>query len=725
MATGYAVFKSLFLGSSYSGFTIDFYVAGTTTPKNVWTDADKTTAVNQITADSTGMATWYADGVYKMVIKDSNGTTLWTWDNVVQTADTGTLWEDNYGTSYPSATSSTKGQMFALFDASDNLIEVGVSNGSSFTNIAPAIVSASKYDSLNEAISDIGGTSCDLLITSQIPMTADATVPSTMRLVFAYGGSIDQDNYTLTINGGIKAGLYKIFYNAADDGTVIYTTLHYCYPHWWGINGDGSTDDSKSIAKAIQIAGGNPTHQATNTFYGEGVVYLPYTGNGYFWNLEESGFDAQIDRHPRVKLMLGDFIKFYKSAGFSNGHKYEYLYPGLYITGNLATQTSGTGARVALGSNCIADTGGDSPSNSGVALGWKSMSIGGGGATAFGDHCVASDTDSIAIGNYCVAGKYYYQNILGSGVTISSALGSSATMVINETYTELLYMSGSNDTWGGSNRVSTTDDYYNNSGGTINCVIEFWKADRSDMEWTDILDYDGTTKTITFDATGLANTYSCTNGDFFVIKESTSNGHAICIGDNSFCTSGNSVALGSDHVLLSKAQSAQYNVALGRAHTISQRSYGTAIGYGAEISIANGQFTHSCGYFSNRGDAQVSRFVLKVTTTDASATALEAEGVTALPVPTDTTWGFVAHVVGRRTDADDESAFYRVEGCVDNNGGTTALVGSVTITTIAEDNAAWNATAGATSGGLRIYAQGEASKTINWVANVTLVQVTG
>jgi hypothetical protein len=57
------------------------YVTGTTTDKDVYTTRDKgTTAAQPFVGDSNGVAMFYADGLYKFVIKDSSDNTLFTWD---------------------------------------------------------------------------------------------------------------------------------------------------------------------------------------------------------------------------------------------------------------------------------------------------------------------------------------------------------------------------------------------------------------------------------------------------------------------------------------------------------------------------------------------------------------------------------------------------------------------------------------------------------------------
>jgi hypothetical protein len=95
-----------------------------------------------------------------------------------------------------------------------------------------------------------------------------------------------------------------------------------------------------------------------------------------------------------------------------------------------------------------------------------------------------------------------------------------------------------------------------------------------------------------------------------------------------------------------------------------------------------------------------------------------------LTVPNDTTWMFTSYIVARRTDADNESAAYWLQGCVDNNAGTVALVGAVQVTAV-EDTAAWNATAVALGGKLQLRVTGEAAKTIYWNAVTHIVQVSG
>ncbi len=154
----------------------------------------------------------------------------------------------------------------------------------------------------------------------------------------------------------------------------------------------------------------------------------------------------------------------------------------------------------------------------------------------------------------------------------------------------------------------------------------------------------------------------------------------------------------------------------------------------AEGAYANatlfGQTAQAGGKFSAVGDAQHGRYVLRNQTTNATQTELFLNGSSErLVLSNDTTWAFSILIVARRTDANDESAGYKVEGVIDRNAtaGSTAIVGSVTKTVLAEDSSAWDVAVDAdtTNGSLRIQVTGEASKTIRWVAVVQTAETVG
>lgn len=58
--------------------TATFYIPSTTTPKDTWTDADQTVLnINPVTLDAAGCAVIYGVGIYRQILKDSLGNTIW------------------------------------------------------------------------------------------------------------------------------------------------------------------------------------------------------------------------------------------------------------------------------------------------------------------------------------------------------------------------------------------------------------------------------------------------------------------------------------------------------------------------------------------------------------------------------------------------------------------------------------------------------------------------
>lgn len=177
--------------------------------------------------------------------------------------------------------------------------------------------------------------------------------------------------------------------------------------------------------------------------------------------------------------------------------------------------------------------------------------------------------------------------------------------------------------------------------------------------------------------------------------------------------------------------SAEYSyIPGGRENEVDAAAkYAGSYGYQANAKQLAGR-TIADGAFSAPGDAQSTVVTMKVETTDATVTAMTKSNTAAsLVMGDDTTWMFTAEIVARRTDADGESAAYKIEGCIDRNTGaaSTAIVGAATKTVIAEDTAAWDVSVSANTvtGGLVINVTGEAAKTIRWFSRVTLVEVSG
>lgn len=148
--------------------------------------------------------------------------------------------------------------------------------------------------------------------------------------------------------------------------------------------------------------------------------------------------------------------------------------------------------------------------------------------------------------------------------------------------------------------------------------------------------------------------------------------------------------------------------------------------------IRNGESTiQRNGNFGTAGDAQAMTYVLRGTTTDATFTEIFLDGSSArMVLPDDTTWAFDALIVAR-LGTTQASAAYNVFGCIDNESGTVALVGSVQKGTPIEDNpnaSDWDVqfTADDTNDSLKLEVKGGTGLggTIRWVATVRISQVT-
>ncbi len=235
-------------------------------------------------------------------------------------------------------------------------------------------------------------------------------------------------------------------------------------------------------------------------------------------------------------------------------------------------------------------------------------------------------------------------------------------------------------------------------------------------------------------AAAIANntsSYGATGNNSVAVGQlaKASGASSYAVGNAASATANFSVVVGGD----SNTASGPEAFVIGGESSTASAAHSGAFGSYA-VAALTGKHAHSSGRFAAAGDAQYGRMVLRKHTTDATATVLTADTLTPgstnqVILPDDSTYAFSILVVARRTDANDESAGYKFEGVIDRNSGaaTTAIVGTVAKTVLAEDTVAWdcNVSADTTNGGLKIEVTGEAGKTIRWVATVWTTEVTG
>ncbi len=168
-----------------------------------------------------------------------------------------------------------------------------------------------------------------------------------------------------------------------------------------------------------------------------------------------------------------------------------------------------------------------------------------------------------------------------------------------------------------------------------------------------------------------------------------------------------------------------YNATVGGGWNNIASGYLATVPGGYEANASHyGQMAYASGRFANTGDAQASLYVLRKTSTGTAWTDLYLNGISErLTLASGQVMSFDILIVGG-TDA-GESAGYRIQGVIENIGGTTALVGTPVVTVLGEDDAAWNVQvlADNTNDALNIQVMGN-NETIRWVATVQTAEVT-
>lgn len=172
----------------------------------------------------------------------------------------------------------------------------------------------------------------------------------------------------------------------------------------------------------------------------------------------------------------------------------------------------------------------------------------------------------------------------------------------------------------------------------------------------------------------------------------------------------------------------QNSVVIGGDNSAAQTDYSRASGKQAVTRIY-GQVAHSAGAFVNDGDAQYSDINIRalVTHGDANWYPLFPNGADDfMIISEDSVWTFDALLVGATVSLGKVFSF-RVVGCIKNTGGTTALSGTPTVTTISDgDDVSFDARAVAndTEDSLDIEVQDSdgAGDTVQWSAVVRVVE---
>lgn len=237
-------------GDIYRGIKVLVTTTGTTNAKTYWTDEAKTTAVNSgvlTDSDSDGIATAFFDGDYRFRVTQSDDSALDTaidWDTTKVTSDTATMWEGNFGTSYPTAAAKNRWQLFAKVDGSNNFNELGINEGAAFKTIVKSVntpgwinVKDSTYGAVGDGVTD----------DTAAFVAAEAAVPADGTLYIPAGTYLTNFSTSVNVQGDGSASVLKTAAVSTSIITLAVGTPSWDYRFIKGIKLDGDNQDSNGI----------------------------------------------------------------------------------------------------------------------------------------------------------------------------------------------------------------------------------------------------------------------------------------------------------------------------------------------------------------------------------------------------------------------------------------------------------------------------------------------
>jgi hypothetical protein len=198
------------LGVPLNGGKVYFYINGTNTPKDTYSNSTLTIAnSNPVILDTNGEATIYLSGGYKVVLYNSADVLQWTMDNLFGT-------EGNSG-----------------YYAGSTELDQGVTGSGS---------------SIKALVDIIGSNTAKIILTNPPTSVSTAytlsttlTIPSNITLEVERGAIITKGsgNPTLTISGTMVAGAHQVF-SGFSAGKVLFSANR-IPPEWWYASGPYDT----------------------------------------------------------------------------------------------------------------------------------------------------------------------------------------------------------------------------------------------------------------------------------------------------------------------------------------------------------------------------------------------------------------------------------------------------------------------------------------------------
>ena len=216
-------------GNPLAAGSVGFYIPGTLTLKNTWQDAAQTILnTNPVTLDSSGEAIIYGSGIYRQIVKDSLGNTIW--DQLTgDYSEVATMYQ---GTTAPTISTVGLSTLEGVWwhDTSANEIKVMSQDGTTWI-VAGTVNEAPTYKfsaSVNGSVNITGGTITGLA--SPLPVASGGTGQTTfpaldnarLAKTSAYAVANADKGSTVALGGN---SFYTLTFNAASGYDANFSVL--------------------------------------------------------------------------------------------------------------------------------------------------------------------------------------------------------------------------------------------------------------------------------------------------------------------------------------------------------------------------------------------------------------------------------------------------------------------------------------------------------------------
>lgn len=171
------------------------------------------------------------------------------------------------------------------------------------------------------------------------------------------------------------------------------------------------------------------------------------------------------------------------------------------------------------------------------------------------------------------------------------------------------------------------------------------------------------------------------------------------------------------------------SVSIGSACT-SNADYSLTTGLNAYVNGVRGRESRSSGMFTIQGDSQISRFILRTRTSDATPTILTTDATAPsvtnqVVLSNNSYYSFTGQIIGKKTGTTNVAS-WNISGTIVRGANAASTVVNIANVNVIENASVWGTptlTADTTNGGLIVTAIGLAATNIQWVCKIETTEV--